>query len=186
MRKGFALDGNGSPVRDFVDNVAPKHIAAGVDEISDRIGILLKERPHPAVVIDGNATERARIGHVSEVQCDRRIAFAMQCNLRSNVVAGKHIAVEDNDGRIGSTAQPRSDIANTTTGAHRLGLGDVFEVETERRTVTEMRLEGLRPIRRGEHHMIDTGRLRPGQLMGKERHTSSRQHGLSDAQRQRP
>ena len=62
---------------------------------------------------------------------------------RPQVDAGQHVAVEDQHRVVGLAAQPVGDVADAAAGAERLDLGDVLEVEAERRSVAEVLLEDL-------------------------------------------
>ena len=89
---------------------AAEDVAACVDEVGDRLGRLLQEREHPTSVVDGHATEGARIVDLGEVQRDGRVVRSVQRKLRTDVVPRQHVAVE-NQHRVGiaprAAAKPR-------------------------------------------------------------------------------
>ena len=73
-------------------------------------------------------------------------------------------------GSSGPLSQQVGDVADAAAGAQRLVLGDVVDPQPERGPVTDAVPEDLRPVRRGEHHVVDAGGAGPRQQVVQERH----------------
>ena len=112
------------------------------------------------------------------MQRDRGIFLGVQLELRAEVVAGKHVAVQHDHRVVRAAAQARGRVADAAAGAERYLLLDVLKLQPERGPVAEPLGEHRRAIRGGQHHPGDPGRSRTGQLMREERYPGRRQQRL--------
>lgn len=177
----LAFHGDGAARRDRVDDRAAEHVGARVDLVGDdllgRLG-LLQEGLDPARRVRGDQAERPRVLDPGQVQGDVRAGGLVLVHQGTDVEAGEDVTVEDEDRVVGSRVEPGRDVADRAAGAEWLLLGDVLQMQSEARAVTEVRLEDLGEVRGGEHDVLDARSSRPGQLVGEERDARRRDHRL--------
>ncbi len=135
--------------------------------------------------VGGHRAEGAGVLDLDQVQRHRGTGRLVRRELAGEVVAGEHVAVEDDDRVVRPAEQGVGRMADRPAGAERLGLVHVDELEAQVGAVAQ-RGEDLGPVGRGEHDASHPGRLRPSELVKHERHAGHRQHRLGAAQRQRP
>jgi hypothetical protein len=101
----------------------------------------------------------------------------------AQVHPGQHVPVEHHHGVV---TQFRHHIGDPTTGAHRVVLGDVLDLQPEFGPVAELVLERRGLVRGAEDDMLDTGLGDAGEQVRQKRQTRGRQHRLGRRQGQRP
>jgi hypothetical protein len=120
------------------------------------------------------------------VQRDGGVGLAVHVNLSAEIMAGEHVAVQDDDWVIGAAPQAGRGVPDSAAGAEWLILAGVDDVQAVVRAVTEDLGEHFGPERGRQHDPPYARRGCPGQLMGEERDASSGQQRLGYADRQRP
>ena len=139
----------------------------------------------PAGGVRGDQAERARVLDPGEVQGDVGAGRRGGCRPGPGCPGPVRMSpLKISTGSSGRGVQPRGHVADGAAGAERLLLGDVLEVEAQRRAVAEVRLEDLGEVGRGEHDVLDARRSCPCQLVREERYTGRRHHGLGRVHRE--
>ncbi len=186
-RERLPLDRDPAPGRDLVDDLAPEHVAPGVDPVGHRVRRLLQERGHAARLVGRDHAEPGRVRHLDQVQGHRGFGLAVQVDLGAEIVPGQDVAVEHHHRVAGAAAAQRGGgVADPPAGVQRHVLLDVVDLQPERRAVTQAGGEHVGLVAGGEDDVGDTAGRRPGQQVGQERHTRGRQQGLGRGQGQRP
>ncbi len=186
--EGLAFDGDRTAGRDGVDDRAVEDVGARVDLVGDDLLgrlRLLQEGGHPAGLVGRHQAEGARVGDLGQVQRDVGAGGAVGVHQGRDVQSGEDVAVEDQDRVAGCRVQAGGDVADGAAGAQRLLLGDVLQVQSERRPVTEIRLEHFGEVGRGQHDVLHTRGAGARQLVGEEGDTGGRDHRLGRVHRQR-
>ena len=175
-----------APGRNPVDHLTAEDVAAGVDQVGHRLGRLLQERGHPAVLVGRHHAEPGRVRHLDQVQRHRGVGLDVQVDLCGQVVPGQDVGVQHHHG-VGraAAAQGPGRVADAARGVQRLLLLHVVDRQPEVPAVPEHRGEHLRLVAGGQDHVGDATRRRPGQQVGQERHARGGQQGLGRGQGQR-
>ena len=110
-------------------------------------------------------------GSSTRVRCSETSAPAVVCADTSRRMSRpvRMSPLKMRTGSPGAAVQPGGDVAYGAAGAQRLGLGDVLQVQAERRSVPEMRFEDLGEVGGGHHDVLDAGGAQPCQLVREER-----------------
>ena len=160
--------------RDLVDDRPAKDVTAGVDQFAHRVRRLLEERGDPPGGVGGHAAVPAGVVHLDQVQRHRRLALAVQVHLGRHVVGGQDVAVQHDDGVVGTAAQQGRRVADPATRPERGRLVDVVNGQSEVRAVAERVGEHLGTVGGREDHVRDTALRRPRELMREERDACGR------------
>ena len=184
LREGFALDRDGAPGRDAVEDLPLEEVGAGVDlvgrlfarrrfldEALDAAGRVVDDAAEPAGILDRDEVERA----------DSALA-AVVVQHGAQVERGQHVAVEDEE----RAADEALDVLERAGGAERRFFDDVADAQSELGTVAEVRRDRVGEVAGGQDDVIDPGVLEPAQRALQERHVHDGDHGLGRLERQRP
>src|SRR5699024_9867592 len=125
LREDLPLHGHRTALRDGLNDVPIKDVAARVDLVRRRILSLLQESLDTAGLVRRYTAESARIGHAQQVQGDLRVLLHVGAQDRAEVHAAQHVAGEALRPVVARLAR---DVADSTAGAQWLVHDDVLDL----------------------------------------------------------